>query len=256
MDTSIQTLSKLIESSTRIVGFTGAGISTESGISDYRSKGGIWERFQPVYFDEFIRDEKKRRLYWQRKLEIWPSIRDAEPNKGHLFFTRLHNVGKLLGIITQNIDGLHEKAGVPSEKIVRLHGNTREIVCLGCGQITPTAKLMEALSLNDLSLDNPPPTCAECGGLLKPNTISFGQNLDPASIHRAEEMAAECDLMLCFGSTLVVYPAAAIPAAAKRRGAALVIITLSETPLDSEADVVLNRSIGEVVQEVDQAVRW
>lgn len=247
MDTSTPALDKLIETSERIVGFTGAGISTESGISDYRSKGGIWERFQPVYYDEFLRDEKKRALYWQRKLEIWPSIRDAEPNEGHRFFTRLHKAGKLLGVITQNIDGLHEKAGVPAEKIVRLHGNTLEIICLACGLITPAGPLMAALSPED-----PPPVCPECGGLLKPNTISFGQNLEPAIIRRAEEMAAECDLMLCIGSTLVVYPAAAIPARAKRRGAALAIITLSETPLDNEADVVINQPIGEVVRKLYQ----
>ena len=247
MDTTIRKLAELINSSTRIVGFTGAGVSTESGISDFRSKGGLWDRFTPVYYQEFLDDEQKRKLYWRRKMEMWPSIRDAEPNEGHRFFASLYQEGRLEGVITQNVDGLHEEAGVPREKIVRIHGSNSEIVCLSCRRITPAEELMEGLGEEDI-----PPRCGECGGLLKANTISFGQSLDPEEIRRAEEPATSCDLMLSFGSTLVVYPAADFPAAAKRNGAALVIVTLSETPLDGMADVVIRRPIGEVVAELGE----
>ncbi|MFW5727892.1 MAG: SIR2 family NAD-dependent protein deacylase [Spirochaetia bacterium] len=142
---AIKKIAELIEKSARIVGFTGAGISTESGISDYRSKGGLWNRFTPVYYDEFLEDEEKRRLYWQRKFEMWPSLRDAQPNAGHRFFCQLYQAGKLAGVITQNIDGLHAKAGLPREKIVRIHGSNAEIVCLSCGRILPAGELMEGL---------------------------------------------------------------------------------------------------------------
>lgn len=236
---------ELIKKSSRIVGFTGAGVSTESGISDYRSKGGLWERFTPVYYDEFLRDEEKRRLYWQRKIEMWPSLRDAQPNAGHRFFFQLHAAGKLSGLITQNIDGLHAKAGLPREKIVRIHGTNAEIICLSCGRILPAEALMEGMEPGE-----PAPRCSECGGLLKPNTISFGQNLDPQELERAEQLSANCDLMLCLGSSLVVHPAAGFPAEAARRGAALVIVTLSETPLDSAASVLIRRPIGEVAGEL------
>jgi NAD-dependent deacetylase len=251
MEEKIAQMAELISNSSRIVGFTGAGLSTESGISDYRSKGGLWERFTPVYFQEFLEDEEKRKLYWRRKLEMWPSLRDAEPNEGHRIFTSLHERGKLSGVITQNIDGLHEAAGVPGEKIVRIHGTNSEIVCLSCGRVIPAAGLMDRMEEGD-----PPPRCGECGGLLKPNTISFGQNLDANEIRRAEEMSEGCDLMLCFGSTLVVYPAADMPVQAKRRGAALAIVTLSETPLDDIADVVIQRPIGEMVAALRRELGW
>lgn len=245
MDEDIRKLAGIISEAKRIVGFTGAGISTESGISDYRSKGGLWNRFTPVYFDEFLRDEEKRRLYWRRKIKMWPSLRDARPNAGHNFFTSLHARGKLKGIITQNIDGLHEKSGVPRGLIVRIHGTNSEIICLGCGRILPAAEVMEGLAP-----ESAPPHCEVCGSLLKPNTISFGQNLEPSELARADRLATECDLMLCLGSTLVVYPAAEFPARAKQLGARLAIVTLSETPLDGIADVVINRPIGEVVGEL------
>lgn len=248
---AIKRTAELIKKSARIVGFTGAGISTESGISDYRSKGGLWNRFTPVYYDEFLEDEEKRRLYWQRKIEMWPSLRDAQPNAGHRFFFQLHQAGKLSGLITQNIDGLHAKAGLPRDKIVRIHGTNAEIVCLSCGRILPAEELME-----DLEEGGPAPRCSECGGLLKPNTISFGQSLDPHELDRAEELSANCDLMLCLGSTLVVHPAAGFPAMPARRGTALVIVTLSETPLDSSATVLINRPIGEVVGELRTQLGW
>ena len=168
----IKNFSKTIENSRRIVGFTGAGISTESGIPDYRSKNGIWDKFQVVLFDEFLSDEKKRILYWQRKQELWKTMKNALPNNGHIFFKNLYDQKKLTGLITQNIDGLHEKSGLPDDIIVNLHGNNLEIVCLICGTIVPSEEILDTLNL-----EKGAPLCKRCGGLLKPNTISFGQNL-------------------------------------------------------------------------------
>ena len=243
----VRQFKKLLDTRNSILGFTGAGISTESGISDYRSQGGIWDRFQPVYFDEFLHDAEKRMLYWQRKVEMWPQIADAQPNRGHLFFGELHEQGKLLGLITQNIDGLHEKGGVPMEKIITLHGNAREIRCLSCGNITSAEPLFAGL---DLEQDGPP-VCALCGGLLKPDTISFGQNLNQSDLDRAYELSRECDFMIALGSTLVVQPAARFPAVAQKNGAALAIVTLTDTPLDDIADLVIHMKIGEFLKKLE-----
>lgn len=245
-NSDIDQFKEILKNSRHIVGFTGAGISTESGISDYRSKGGLWDRFQPVYYREFVNDPEKRRLYWERKIEMWPSIRDGKPNRGHLFFKQLYDDGKLIGLITQNIDGLHEKSGLPKDCIVNLHGTNLDTRCLSCGGIYPSEEIFRGLDMKKLNEDGPP-LCGPCGGLLKPDTISFGQNLRPETLRRAEELSLECDCMICFGSTLVVHPAAGYPEKAKRRGARLVIVTLSETPLDNAADLVINEKIGTVV---------
>ncbi|MBT3275563.1 MAG: sigma factor regulator FecR [Spirochaetales bacterium] len=239
----IDFLRRYIDESQRIVGFTGAGISTESGIPDYRSKGGIWNQFQPVYFQEFLDDEEKRILYWQRKIESWPAISTAMPGPGQKFFTDLYKTGKLSGLITQNVDGLHEKSGLPQKVIVNLHGNSLETICLSCGLIIPSATVFATRDLREGA-----PRCHDCGGLLKPNTISFGQSLRQNDLKQSDELARNCDLIIAMGSTLIVHPAAAIPRIAKENGAKLVIITLSETPLDAVADLVINRKIGEVVQ--------
>jgi len=242
----IRILQDLIDSHAHITGFTGAGLSTESGIPDFRSKGGIWERYVPIYFDEFLRDPLKQLEYWKRKLEMWPQFRDAQPNSGHFFLKELQEKGRLAGVITQNVDGMHAKSGLPEEKIVRLHGTNSEVVCLSCGKIHPARDIMEGL---DLDRDGPP-RCS-CGGILKPNTISFGQNLRATDLQRAEELSLSCDLMIVLGSTLVVYPAAGFPEIAKQNGADLAIITLSDTPLDDLADVVLHAPIGEVVSRIE-----
>jgi NAD-dependent deacetylase len=242
-DHEIATLQQMIGEAKRIVGITGAGVSTDSGIPDYRSKGGIWERFRPVYFEEFLASEEKRLLYWQRKWELWPAVAAARPGPGHKLFARLYREGRLHGLITQNIDGLHEKSGLPPETIVNLHGTAIRTTCLSCGDVLDSAAVYESYDLAD-----GPPRCRKCGGLLKPATVSFGQNLDPHELSRAGELARSCDLMIAMGSTLVVYPAASFPAEAKQQGAKLAVVTLSETPLDGIADVVINRPIGDVVQ--------
>ena len=225
--------------SNRIVGFTGAGISTESGIPDYRSQGGIWDKFQPVYLDEFLADESKRLLYWQRKKALWQGIKDARVSKTHVFFKKLYDSNKLLGLITQNIDGLHEKSGLSKDVIINIHGTNLEVICLECKDITPAHE-----TLDDLNLDNGAPLCTKCAGLLKPNTISFGQNLIQEDLKRAEELALSCDLMIAAGSTLVVQPAASFPLIAKKNGAILTIITQSDTPLDNNADFVFHEKLG------------
>lgn len=234
-----------LKKSNRIVGFTGAGISTESGIPDYRSQGGIWEKFQPVYLDEFISDESKRLLYWQRKKSLWQGIKDARLSKTHIFFKELYDNGKLLGLITQNIDGLHEKSGLPGDVIINIHGTNLEVICLECKDITPAHE-----TLDDLNLDNGAPLCTKCAGLLKPNTISFGQNLIQEDLKRAEELALSCDLMIAAGSTLVVQPAAAFPLIAQKSGAILAIITQSDTPLDNNADFVFHEKLGDFIDRL------
>lgn len=243
--TDLHEFKSVIEASREIVGFTGAGISTEAGISDYRSQGGIWEKFTPVYLSEFIEDPEKRTLYWQRKLALWDSISTARPTRAHKFFVDLHQRGVLRGVVTQNIDGLHEKSGLPAEKIVNLHGTTLEIICLGCGQIEDAGQLM-----NDL-IPERPPLCPQCGGLLKPNTISFGQQLVEADLIRAEHLVRGCDLLIAAGSTLQVQPAASYPLLAKEAGAKLAIVTLSETPLDRYADFVFNEKLGSFLKRLE-----
>ncbi len=241
----INKFKSILKKSKRIVGFTGAGISTESGIPDYRSQGGIWEKFQPVYLHEFVSDESKRLLYWQRKKALWKGIKEARLSKTHIFFKELYDIGKLPGLITQNIDGLHEKSGLPKDVIVNLHGTNLEVMCLECSDITPAHE-----TLDELNLDNGAPLCIKCGGLLKPNTISFGQNLIPDDLKRAEELSLSCDLMIAAGSTLVVQPAASFPLIAKNNGAVLAIITQSDTPLDNDADFVFHEKLGDFIDNL------
>ncbi len=238
INNQIDAFKSAVDKSEKIVGFTGAGISTESGIPDYRSKGGIWDKFQPVYFEEFISDEKKRLLYWQRKQELWKDLSTASPNTGHMFFKKLYDESKLSGLITQNIDGLHEKSGLAKELIVSLHGTNLEVACVDCGFTVPADKVFEGLDL-----EQGVPICQKCKGLLKPNTIYFGQQLRGEDLDRPNDLAKSCDLIIVVGSTLVVQPASSFPAIAKESGALLAIITLSETPLDYNADFVFHLKV-------------
>ena len=240
INNSIDAFKTVVTKSKKIVGFTGAGISTESGIPDYRSKGGIWDKFQPVYFEEFISDEKKRFLYWQRKQELWKDLSNASPNKGHMFFKNLYDDGKLTGLITQNIDGLHEKSGLTKALIVNLHGTNLEVACVDCGFTVSSEEVFEGLDLEEGV-----PICQKCNGLLKPNTISFGQQLRGEDLERADDLSRSCDLMIVVGSTLIVQPASSFPSIAKENGALLAIITLSETPLDCDADFVFHLKVEE-----------
>ena len=237
----------LLDAARRVVFFTGAGISTESGIPDFRSPGGIWTRFRPIDFGEFMASDEARREAWRRKFETDKTLRAAEPNAGHAAIARLVRQGKASCVVTQNIDGLHQASGVPDERVVELHGNTTYARCLACGERHELDPIRERFER-----DGEAPIC-RCGGYVKTATISFGQAMPEAAMARAEEETNACDLFVAVGSSLVVYPAAGFPALAKRRGAGLVILNREPTDLDGLADLVLNREIGPTMQQVTGA---
>jgi NAD-dependent deacetylase len=240
----IDELSKLLEASRRVVVFTGAGISTESGIPDFRSPGGFWSNNQPIYFQDFLAWEEMRREAWRRKLAFEESFKAAQPNRGHRAIAHLVKQGKVTGVITQNIDGLHQRSGVPEENVIELHGNSTYAVCLSCERRYELEPILAAFRIEEQ-----PPEC-ECGGLIKTATISFGQPMPVEAMQNAKLETEACDLFLAIGSSLVVYPAAGFPALAKQRGARLVIINRDPTELDYLADLVLNTETGETLGEV------
>ena len=247
MNERLERLTDLVRSARRIVVFTGAGISTESGIPDFRGPGGVWEKFDPndFHIDRFLASPESRRRYWQRSTAMYDQILHARPNAAHHAVVSLEELGKLGAVITQNVDGLHQEAGTSPGRIVELHGNTRRVACLSCGHSVPREHFQPLVSA-----DGDAPDCDQCGGLMKPATISFGQMLTPESIMRAAEETDACDLFLAIGSSLVVYPAAEFPIRAVRAGAPLVIINHQDTPHDPYATLVLNDSAGEVMGSV------
>ena len=234
---------KIVEKAIRIVAFTGAGISTESGIPDFRSPGGVWSNNRIVEYDEFLNDRDGRIEYWQQKVAMWPEMRDAMPNPGHLALVELERRGKLQTLITQNIDGLHQKAG--SRNVIELHGTTTRAECQTCHQ---SITMDEAVTR--IENGEPAPECEACGGLLKPATISFGQALSERDLSAAVDACRKCDLMIAIGSSLVVQPAASLPQIAKKFGAALFIINRTTTPLDHLADLTLRDQIGQVLPDL------
>jgi NAD-dependent deacetylase len=231
-----------IAASQRVVGFTGAGISTESGIPDFRSPNGVWAKYRTVYFDEFVASREARVEYWRQKVENWPHVRDAQPNAGHSFFVALEQAKKLRALITQNIDGLHQRAGSSRQTVILLHGTTTEAVCLSCGDRIPSEEAVARVHAGEAA-----PECRLCGGYLKPATISFGQAMPEEEMRRATAATLDCDVFIAVGSSLVVYPAAGFPSLAKERGAMLVIVNRDPTPLDAIADLVINGEIGKVL---------
>jgi len=241
-DPAIAALERLLQEARRAVVFTGAGISTESGIPDFRSPGGIWTRYQPIDFDDFLHSRAARREAWRRKFATDPTIRAARPNRGHRAVAALVRRGTAASVITQNIDGLHQASGVPEDRVIELHGNTTYAHCLDCRRRYEIDALRVAFER-----DEEPPLCELCGGLVKTATISFGQPMPPAAMERAERATLAADLFIVAGSSLVVYPAAGFPELAKRNGAALVIVNRDPTGLDDIADLVLNRAIGETL---------
>jgi NAD-dependent deacetylase len=238
-------LANLLRESRRAVIFTGAGMSTESGIPDFRSPGGIWTRMQPIAFQDYISDPQARRTSWQRRLEMEETWKTVQPNQGHRAVAELIAVGKASHVITQNIDALHQASGVPAEQVIELHGNTRQAKCLDCGA---AAKIADILAHFEAHGDAP--DCTLCGGLVKTATISFGQPMPEGEMARAEAATKACDLMMVLGSSLQVYPAAGFPLLAKRQGAPLVILNREETPMDSYADLVINAEIGPTLGSV------
>lgn len=232
-------LRDLIDASRRAVAFTGAGISTESGIPDFRSPGGIWTKNQPIMFQEFLASEEKRRETWRRKIETDKAFAAAKPNKGHLAIAKLVASGKIASVITQNIDGLHQQAGVPAELVIELHGNSTYAVCLECSKRYEIEPILRAFTA-----DGTLPICDDCGGIVKTATISFGQQMPEDALRRAFNETLACDLFITIGSSLVVFPAAGLPAMAKDKGATLVILNRDPTNFDDMADLVINDEIG------------
>jgi NAD-dependent deacetylase len=237
-------LADLIASSRRVVVFTGAGISTESGIPDFRSAraisgGGIWTKMQPIAFQDYLSDPQARRLSWQRRLEMDETWKTVAPNDGHRAVAELVARGKVAHVITQNIDGLHQLSGVPDEQVIELHGNTRVAKCLDCGK---PAEIADVLSR--FAAEGEAPDCAACGGLIKTATISFGQPMPEGEMARARAAVLASDFMLVLGSSLAVYPAAGFPPLAKSNGARLAILNREETPQDQFADLVIHGEIG------------
>ena len=243
-DTDLDEFAQLIDAAQRIVIFTGAGISTESGIPDFRSPGGAWTKMKPIDFSDFMRSDTARRETWKRRFDMEDILIKATPNRGHRAVAELIRRGKAASVITQNIDGLHQDSGIPDDKIVELHGNTTYAHCLECAQHFD----IRALRV-DFERDRIVPSCA-CGGWVKTATISFGQSMPQREMQRAQRETLLADLFVVIGSSLVVYPAAGFPELAKRNGSALVILNRDETTLDGIADLVINRAIGDTLGEV------
>jgi NAD-dependent deacetylase len=233
-----------LASSRSTVALTGAGISTESGIPDFRSPGGVWSKYRTVYFDEFLASADGRHEYWRQKCEMHAEFAAAQPNAGHQVLAQWEAAGRLRGVITQNIDGLHRMAG--SRRVLELHGTARQAACLDCAARYDINPLVEQFLAT-----NAVPACPECGGRLKHATISFGQMLPPDILTEATRWSREADLMLAIGSSLVVTPAADLPRFAKDHGARLVIINRDPTPLDHLADATLRGPIGETLTAID-----
>jgi len=232
-------LARLIADARRMVVFTGAGISTESGIPDFRSPGGVWGRMKPIYFQDFVSDPAKRREAWERAFSGRAGWVGRAPNAGHLAVARLVERGKVAAVITQNVDNLHQDSGVPADKVIELHGNASYAKCLECGERHELEGLKDSfLKAGEI------PYCRRCGGLVKTATISFGQAMPAEPMARAEAASLDCDAFLVLGSSLVVHPAAGFPVLAKRNGARLAIVNREPTDLDGYADLVLHDEIG------------
>lgn len=238
------TLRDMIDAAERVVVFTGAGVSTESGIPDFRSPGGYWTKNKPIYFDDFMASSEVQRKSWRLKFESGATFEKAEPNKGHMAIAKLVREGKASHVITQNIDNLHQVSGIPDEKVIELHGNSTYALCLSCRSRYEIEPLRQAFEN-----EGEYPSC-DCGGVVKTATISFGQSMPEVEMMRANDATLGCDLFISIGSSLVVYPAAGFPVMAKERGAGLVILNRDETELDGIADLVLHDEIGPTLSEV------
>jgi NAD-dependent deacetylase len=252
MEDKVNAIAGMILQSKTIVVFTGAGHSTETGISDFRSPGGIWSRFDPseFTFQKFMASEEGREKYWQFSSASWPEMAAAQPNPGHHAIADLYRMGRLDCVITQNIDGLHQKSGVPEEKVIELHGTANWVDCLECGQRYPREEIHQRVVSGEKV-----PRCSACGGIMKPATVSFGQAMPVEETAEAERRSAACDLFLVAGSSLVVYPAAQMPLIAKGNGAKLVIVNMEPTPHDHYADVVIYGKTGEALPQIVARVK-
>jgi len=244
LQSGVERLGDMIAQASVIVPFTGAGISTECGIPDFRSPGGLWTNNQPIPFDEFVASQEMRNEAWRRKFALEDQFRSAKPGRGHRALARLVRTGKLSAIITQNIDNLHQESGVPREKVIELHGNGTYALCLDCAARYEIDWVRERFRQSG----GIAPACEGCGGPVKSATVSFGQAMPVLEMQRAEEETLAADLFLSIGSSLVVWPAAGFPMIAKRNGAALIIINREPTDFDRIADLVVRDDIGDVLE--------
>jgi NAD-dependent deacetylase len=242
LEQQLQDAAELMQQAKRIVALTGAGISTESGIPDFRSPGSIWLQQPPVSYHDFISKTEARQQYWQSRRNLSAQVAGARPNAAHLALAELERKQLLQGIITQNFDGLHHDAGNNAERIVELHGTSRAAACTLCGKRSPIKELQQRIDAGEID-----PVCPDCGGFLKSATILFGQRVPEAELTRAREFAAACDLFLVVGSSLKVTPAATLPRIALKNYVPLIIINLQPTPLDDYADVVIHEKAGGVL---------
>ena len=234
---------KWIDESNKIVIFTGAGISTESGIPDFRSPGGIWTKMQPIMFQDFLSSKNSQIESWKRKFVIDQDMETAKPNKGHKAIAKLFSRNKISYILTQNIDNLHQNSGIETDRIIELHGNSTYAKCLDCSKRYELSYIRDFLEREDNNYSITP-KCIECNGIIKSATISFGQPMPAKEMQIAERASIECDLFFAIGSSLKVYPAAGLPILAKKNGAKLIIINREPTDLDSISDKIINKEIG------------
>jgi len=243
LDAAKTRLQEMVQASDVIVPFTGAGISTECGIPDFRSPGGLWTKNRPIPFDEFLASQEARNESWRRRFAMAEQFGDAKPGRGHRALASLYRAGKVPAIITQNIDNLHQESGFSPEHVVELHGNTTFATCLDCSERYELDWVRQRMDAGNGCA----PDC-QCGGFIKTATISFGQSMPDAAMQRAQDLALSCDLFLAIGSSLQVWPAAGFPLMAKRNGAALVIINREATDFDAVADLVVRQDIGTVLE--------
>ncbi|MGN6463723.1 MAG: SIR2 family NAD-dependent protein deacylase [Pseudolabrys sp.] len=240
---TIEDLRELIEGARVVVPFTGAGISTECGIPDFRSPGGIWTKNRPIPFDEFLASRESRDESWRRRFAIDASFAAALPGRGHRALASLYRRGQVPGVITQNIDNLHQVSGIAAADVVELHGNTTYATCLDCGKRYDISWMKQSFDQQGRAAD-----CLDCSGYIKTATVSFGQAMPEEAMRRAQDLTHACDLFIAIGSSLVVWPAAGFPLMAKRKGAALVIINREPTEFDDIADLVVHQDIGDVLE--------
>ncbi len=243
LDSAIARLGDLVHDAAAIVPFTGAGISTECGIPDFRSPGGIWTKNRPIPFDDFLASQEARNESWRRRFAMQDQFGDAQPGRGHCALASLYRAGKVPAVVTQNIDNLHQASGIAPEHVVELHGNTTFALCLDCSERYELPWVRGRMD----AANGCAPDCPSCGGFIKTATISFGQAMPDDAMRRAQDLAQSCDLFLAIGSSLVVWPAAGFPLMAKRNGARLVIINREPTEFDEIADLVVHQDIGTVL---------
>ena len=244
LDTAKSHLIEMVETAGTIVPFTGAGISTECGIPDFRSPGGLWTKNRPIPFDEFLASQEARNESWRRRFAMEQQFGDAKPGRGHRALASLYRAGKVPGVVTQNIDNLHQASGFAPEHVIELHGNTTYASCLDCAERYDLSWVRQRMD----AANGCAPDCPSCGGFIKTATISFGQAMPDAAMQRAQDLALSCDLFFAIGSSLQVWPAAGFPLMAKRNGARLVIINREATEFDDVADLVVRQDIGTVLE--------